>query len=213
MASSSIFQPESVLVSVASPVAPGTTSVGARAAWNCSPDVSEPRDADPDCDGQHGRRAGADQGEAALHRHATRALRRLDASPQGRRGLDLGCGGPRQVDSPLLLGEPVGELRRRSDSCLEGGATLRCERSVRERREFDDLLIGVVVLASASHGHGDTHGNAPLRMRGESTEMAQELVTSGRTPSGPSYSPAGVVSSRTRSAPGSRRRRSPSCGG
>ena len=103
------------------------------------------QDADPDCDGQHSRRAGADQGEAARHRPATRTLRRLDPRAQGRRGLDLGRGGPRQLDRPLLLGKPVGELRGRRDLCLERGTTLRRERSVRERREFDDLLIGVVL--------------------------------------------------------------------
>ena len=77
-----------------------------------------------------------------------------------RRRLDLGCGGPRELDRALLLGEPVGKLRRRRDSCLERGTTLRRERPVRERREFDDLLTGVVVLSTASHGHGTTHGNA-----------------------------------------------------
>ena len=64
------------------------------------------------------------------------------------------------VDRPLLLGEPVCELRRRRDLSLERGPALGRKRAVRERGKFDDLLTGVLVLSTASHGHGNTHGNA-----------------------------------------------------
>ena len=65
-----------------------------------------------------------------------------------------------ELDRPLLLGEPVGKLGGFRDLCLERGPTLRRERPVCERRQFDDLLTGVILLSTASHGHGNTHGNA-----------------------------------------------------
>ena len=75
-----------------------------------------------------------------------RTSRRLDARSQGRRGLDLGGGGPDELDRALLLGKPVGKLRRLRDPCLERGATLRRERPVRQRRELDDSWVGVLVV-------------------------------------------------------------------
>ena len=71
---------------------------------------------------------------------------RVDARSQRRGGLDLGRGAPRERDRALLLGEPVGELRRRRDSRLERGTALRRERPVRERRELGELLPAVQVL-------------------------------------------------------------------
>ena len=63
---------------------------------------------------------------------------RLDARPKGRGRLDPVYSAPRERDRPPLLGKPLGKLRRRRDSRLECGTTIRRERPVRERRQFGD---------------------------------------------------------------------------
>ena len=157
MASSSIRQPEDVLVSVASPVAPGARSVGASAAWNRSARGARTEDGQPDRDGRHGGRGGAaDQDEPARRGRAARASLRFDPRSQARRRLDLRRRAPRERDRTLLLGKPVGELRRRRDSCLERGTTLRRERPVRKRRQLGQLLAaGFLFLTASQHGNGN----------------------------------------------------------
>ena len=161
MASSSIRQPEDVLVSVASPAGAGrelgrcergveALGGGARA------EHAQRRRRRP----TRGGRGGADQDEAARRPRAARTSLRLDARPQGRRRLDLVRGAPRERDRPLLLGEPVGKLRGRCDSRLERGTPLRRERPVRERRQLGDLPIAGLVFSTASHRHGTAKGNA-----------------------------------------------------
>ena len=153
MASSSILQPDDVLVSVASPVASGKERgrskgsaellggrVGTRTRsvrWRPPARRSQRRRS-------RTRRRGT--------RCAAPTSLSLDARPQSRRRLHLVRGTPRERDRPLLLGESVGELRRRRHSCLERRATLRRERSVRERRQLDELLRAVLVFSTTSHG-------------------------------------------------------------
>ena len=144
MASSSIRQPEDVLVSVASPRAPGRRAVAARAAWKLLAGGTRAEYDQRDGDRQDRGRRGADQDEAARRRRAARTSLRLDARTQAGRRLDPGHGAPRQGDRPLLLGQPFGKLRRRSDLCLERRTTLRRKRAVRERRELGDLLAAVL---------------------------------------------------------------------
>jgi hypothetical protein len=147
-------------------------------------------DDEPDCHGQHSRHPSAGQTEAARHRQTARSWR-LDSRSQARRGLDLGCGGPHELDCPLLLGKPIGKLRRLRDLCLERSPTRRRERPVRERGELDDLLTGVIVLSTASYGHGSTHGNAERAKawRSGARKKAKRVVTSSRTPFSPGLFP------------------------
>ena len=154
MASSSIRQPEDVLVSVASPLAPGASSVGCEGGVEALAGGARTEHGHPDGDRQRSGRSGADQDETTRRPHAARTSLRLDARPQRRRRLDLVRGAPRERDRPLLLGEPVGELRRRRDSRLERGTTLRRERPVRERRQLGDLLTAGLVFSTTSHRHG-----------------------------------------------------------
>ena len=121
MASDSIRQADEVLVSIASPMAPGTASVGASAAWKRSPELSRTEHDKPDRDGQDSRvhQAPTRAGRRGILSIRAQHFRRLDASPQGGRGLDLGCGGTRELDRALLLGEPVCQLRRRRSSLFE----------------------------------------------------------------------------------------------
>ena len=151
MASSSILQPDDVLVSVASPLASGRSAVGARAARNCSGDAVGTEHAQSDGDRQHGGRRGSDHEQTTRHFRAAPASLSLDARPQSRRCLHLFRRTPHERDRPLLLGESVGELRRRRHLCLERRATLRRERSVRKRRQLDDLLRAVLVFSTTSH--------------------------------------------------------------
>jgi hypothetical protein len=85
---------------------------------------------------------------------------RINAHPKTVRRLDLFGRAPCESDCPLLLGEAIRELGGRCDLCLKFGPTLRRKRSVRERSELDDLLIGRFVLATTSHGHGATYGSS-----------------------------------------------------
>jgi hypothetical protein len=85
---------------------------------------------------------------------------RLDACTQARRRLDLVRGAPRECDRLPLLGKPIGELRRRSDACLERGTTLRRQRPVGKRSQLRDLTTVRLVLATTSHRHGNTNGNS-----------------------------------------------------
>ena len=70
------------------------------------------------------------------------------------------CRAPRERDRPLLLGESVGKLRRRSHSRLERDTPLRRERPVRERRQLGDLPITGLVFSTTSHRHRTAKGNA-----------------------------------------------------
>jgi hypothetical protein len=90
-----------------------------------------------------------------------------------------------------LLGKPVGKLGGFRDLCLERGPTLRRERPVCERREFDDLLTGVILLSTASHGHGTTHGNAEraTACRSEAMGIAKRILTSKKDPVWPTLFP------------------------
>jgi hypothetical protein len=117
----------------------------------------------PDGDGEHSSRGGADQDEAALQRRAARPSLRLDVGSQTGGRLDGGGGAPRQCDRPLLLGEPVGELRRGGDPCLERGATLRRERAVCERRQLGVLLTSWLVFSASSHRHDSSNATAASR--------------------------------------------------
>ena len=158
------------MVSVASPVAPGTRSVGASAAWKRSPEAARTEHGKPDRDGQHGGRSSAPTRtrRRGVPGGAPPSLR-LDARSQGRRRLDLGRGALGERDRALLLGEPVGKLRRRRDARLERGAALGRERPVRERGQLGDLLTAGLVLSTASHRHGNTKGNSerePAASRG-----------------------------------------------
>ena len=126
-------QPEVVSISVASPLAPGARSVGARAAWKRSPDVPEPNTRQPDSECKRGNsRRGADEDEVPRRRPARRALLHLDSRPQVGGRLESGHGVPRKLERSPLLGEPLGELGGLGDSGLERGTALRCERPVRE---------------------------------------------------------------------------------
>jgi hypothetical protein len=104
-------------------------------------------------DGEHGdssREGGrrpADEGEPARRASATDAALGLEPRPQSPWRLDAFDGGSHQPKRALLLGEPVGELRRRADALLERGAALRRERSVGERRQ---LLLARLVPAPGS---------------------------------------------------------------
>ena len=113
----------------------------------------------PDGDRHNGGRSGADQDGTTRHPHAAHTSWRLDACPQGRRRLDTVRGAPRERDPALLLGKPIGELRRRSDSCLDGGTTLRSKRPVRKRRQLGELVIAGLVFSTTSHRHGNAKGN------------------------------------------------------
>ena len=150
-------------------------------------------DAEPDRDGQHGRRTGADQAEATRRQRAARTSWLLDARSQGRRGLDLGCGGARELDRPLLLGEAVGQLRRLRDSRLERGAPLRRERPVCERRQLDDLLGRRPcpgrrrLIDTAQH---TVTPSAPRRGVADPQQETQKVVTPRRTPIWPGSFPA-----------------------
>jgi hypothetical protein len=115
--------------------------------------------AQPDGDGQHGNRSGADQHEGTSRPPAAWLSLRLDARSQASGRLDLRCGSPRQRDRALLLGEQVRKLRGLFDSGFERGTTLRCKRPVSERRELGDLLIAGVVVSTTPHRHGTTKGN------------------------------------------------------
>ena len=175
MASSSIRQPEAVLVSVASPLGAG------HELGRCESGVEAlaggARTEDAPARWRRPARAAArrgDQDEAARHRRAARTSLRLDARSQGRRRLDLGRGAPRERDRALLLGEPVGELRRRRDPCLERGTTLRRERPVGERRQLGDLLTAGFVLSTASHRHGNTTVTPSAPRRGEADARSED---------------------------------------
>jgi hypothetical protein len=85
---------------------------------------------------------------------------RFDARPQARRRVDLVFGAPQESDRPFLLGESVGEHRRRGDFRLELGAAFGRKRSVRERRELGDPAGVGLFLATPSQPHDGLHGTA-----------------------------------------------------
>ena len=157
VASSSIRQPEDVLVSVASPWRPAPGRSVQAQPGTARREVPEPNTASPIATASHSGRDGARRpGRAGARPARARTSLRFDARSQARRRLDLGRGAPRERDRTLLLGKPVGELRRRRDSCLERGTTLRRERPVRERRQLGDLLAaGFLFLTAFQHGNGN----------------------------------------------------------
>ena len=186
-------------MSVASPWRRATRLVAASAAWKRSPEVPEPstvsdRYATASTAVAQRRRPG----RGARRCPAARLPSLVDARSQGRRRLDLGRGALGERDRALLLGQPVGKLRRRRDSRLECGTTIRCERPVRERRQLGDLLIAVLVFSTASHRHGNTNGNserAPTASGGARWKAGsrrvrrshgkKDLAAPARTPSEP----------------------------
>ena len=108
----------------------------------------------------------------------------LDARSQSRRRLDLVRGAPRQRDSLLLLRKPVGKLRRSRDSRLEHSTTLGCERPVRERCEFGDLLTAHLVCLATSHRHDApkvTRSSGGVRV----THALNDPATTGLIPADP----------------------------
>ncbi len=80
----------------------------------------------------------------------------LDVLTQGRGRVDAGGGAPRESDRALLLGEPVGELARRSNAGLEHCSTIRRERPVSECRQLGDVGIACLLTSSKSHRHTGT---------------------------------------------------------
>ena len=148
-------------MSVACAVGAGASPVAASAAWKRWLELPErttitrpplpPR-----------RRDGADR---ATRRRGSvggaRASLRVDPRAQAG-GASTSVGGAlRERDRTLLLGEPVGELRRRRHPRLERGAPLRRKRSVRERRQLGELLIAALLVPSAlPHRHSNLKGNA-----------------------------------------------------
>lgn len=97
---------------------------------------ARPEDRQADGDREGGSAGGADHDETAPSRCTARTSLRLDARPQGRRRLDLGCGVVRERDCAPLLGESLGKLGRRLDSSLERGTALRRQRAVGQRRQL-----------------------------------------------------------------------------
>jgi hypothetical protein len=119
--------------------------------------------ANPDADGGgHRGRRGPDRNEPAGPRPTTLTPSHIDARSQRRGRFDLSRSAPRERDRPLLLGEPVGELRRRRDSRLECGTTLRRQRPVGKRRQLGELLTAVLVSWTTSQRHGNTIGDSGL---------------------------------------------------
>ncbi len=146
-----IRQPEDVFVRVASPRAPGSREVGPSAALKRSPDCARPEHAQRDRRDDCGRRDGADDDDEATGPWtAARAPLRLDPGPEGGRCFDLRGGRPRERDSPLLLGETVGELCGSRDARLGRRAAFGRERPVRERRELCDLTTAVICFSTMS---------------------------------------------------------------
>ena len=131
MASSSIRQPDDVLVSVASPLASGRSVRRTEGRGEALGRCFCAEHAQPDRDRQHSGCSRADQEEPTRRLRAANASLSLDALTQSRRRLDLGRSTPGKRDRPLLLGEPIGELRGRGHSCLELRATPGRERPVR----------------------------------------------------------------------------------
>jgi hypothetical protein len=84
----------------------------------------------------------------------------LDAPSQARRCVDLVGRALEEGEGAFLLGEPSRKLRRRCDSSVERGAALRFERSVRERRQFSDVLTAVLVCRMTSRSHGTTNASS-----------------------------------------------------
>ena len=64
----------------------------------------------------------------------------------------------RERDRPLLLGKPVGQLRRRGDPRVELCSTLRRKRPVGKRRQLGELTVGPV-SSTTSHRHGTPNRN------------------------------------------------------
>jgi hypothetical protein len=114
----------------------------------------------PDGDGHRSSRSGAERDEAAGHWGSAPASLRLNACSQSGGRLDLDRGALRERNRTLLLGEPVGKLRGRRDSRLECGATLGCERPVRERGQLGRLLTVAFVSSTTSDRHLNTKGNS-----------------------------------------------------
>ena len=123
MASSSIRQPEDVLISVAPPRAGlevGACESGVQALARAARSEYD----HPDADRQRSDRRGADEDETTRRTYPARLSLRLDARSEGGRRLDPVHGALRRRNRTLLLAKPIGELRRRSNACLESGTTL-----------------------------------------------------------------------------------------
>jgi hypothetical protein len=101
----------------------------------------------------------------------------LNTRTQRRRRFDLVPRTPDECDCPLLLGESVGELRRRRYSCFQVGSTLGRQRSVRKRRQLGDLGTAALVFSMASHRHHIANRNSE-----------QKAFTAWMTRSGRAYS-------------------------
>jgi len=84
---------------------------------------------------------------------------RLDASAELVRGVHLLRGASCERDGQLLLGESVGELRRRGHLGLEGGAPVGRERPIGERRKLGDLAIVDLVVSTTSQRHANAQRN------------------------------------------------------
>src|SRR6476646_4751055 len=84
----------------------------------------------------------------------------IDASPKALRRQSSGSGALRERNRSLLFCEPVGQLGRRRDPCLELCPAIRGERPVRERIKLGDLPNACIVSASASQGHDRTNGRS-----------------------------------------------------
>ena len=76
----------------------------------------------------------------------------LDTCAQSRGRVDPGRDAPHESHCALLLGEPVGELARRGDACLEHRSAIRRERPVSECRQLGHGLF----TSSKSHRHTGT---------------------------------------------------------
>ena len=140
MASSSMRQPEDVFVSVASPAGAGHQPGRSEGGPEALPGGARTGNGQPDRDGRHGGRGGADQDETTLHPHATRSSLRLDVRSQSRRRFDLGRGLRASATARSLLGQPVGKLRRCGTRASSAARRSGRQRPVRERRQLGDFL-------------------------------------------------------------------------
>ena len=155
MRASWIRHPDGVFVSVALPLAAGSSFVGPRAAWKRWAELPERRTVIPIATTSTAVTAAPARTKRARRSHSAGASLGLDARPQSRRRLDLGRSASCQRDGALLLRQTVGELRRGGNLLAKSSTALRVERSVGERRQLGDLIL---VVSPACHRH--TKGNA-----------------------------------------------------
>jgi hypothetical protein len=85
---------------------------------------------------------------------------RIDAGPKALRRQGPGSGTLHERDRRLLFCEPIGQLGRRGDACLELCPPIRGERSVCERSKLGDLSTAYIGSATASQGHDRTNGSS-----------------------------------------------------